>query len=172
MRKLKRYMHSRLADTIILATTVICCYFVILFGMVLRKFFWEAYHMTSVKEFEYFMPRISSLAADHAWGFAVLIGVVGLATSCCFRFKPVRVLEILAMGLCGQALITWLALFCYCYNGFLGGISMHHGPNFELDSFIKCAFGLFPVTLVLILIPLSLAICQLFTPTPRTETIE
>ena len=48
----------------------------------------------------------------------------------------------------------WAAMFCFCYDGFTGPVSLTKGKPFSLANFIGFGWGVFPATLVLMLIPM------------------
>lgn len=113
-----------------------------------------AFRLKSWSDADDLMPAISRAAADHAWIFVLLIALVSLITVFfIFRF-PTRIPKLMIAGLCVQVLVLWCAMFRYFYYGFLGGVSVTHGQEFESDRFMSVAFGVFPVTLGAVLLTL------------------
>jgi hypothetical protein len=100
------------------------------------------------------MPPITQFAARFYWAFALAVVLICVVVVTLLRQSPTRLLQLLAIGLSAQALVVWFAMFCYCYLGLTGSMSLpFHDARFEFAQFFQFAFGVFPVTLGAILIP-------------------
>jgi hypothetical protein len=154
-------MSARLASLALLAFAAIFSYIAFWMGYLLRPLYAKLLGIKSWGDLEILMPAISRAAADHKWIFVVLIVLACVATIFLFRRLPARIPQLMVAGLCVQALVLWLAMFCYFYDGFLGTVSMHHNQVFDIEAFISFAYGAFPITLVAILFPLVIALRSL-----------
>ena len=146
-------MSTRLASLVLAASTVVSSYIVLLIGCVLPKLFATIFGIHSATDLDILIPPITKFAARHAWAFASAAALICLVVIFLIRRSPAQVLQIVAVGLSAQALVVWLAMFCYCYNGLTGSMSFHHSSQFEFAQFFQFAFGVFPVTLCAIVAP-------------------
>jgi hypothetical protein len=104
------------------------------------------------------MPDITRYASEHSW-FIVLLLVAACVGSLVAVHRFARsTVQCMAVGLCAQALVAWSAMFCFCYMGFTGPMSLHHDSEFEFFKFVSFGAGVFPVTLLLILTPMIVAL--------------
>ena len=146
-------MNARLASFVLASTTVVASYIVLLISYVLPSFFFAIFRFATPSDLAILVPPITQFAARFAWAFALAVALVCIILVIMLRQSPSRCLQFLAIGLCAQALVVWLAMFCYCYLGLTGSMSLHHDARFEFAHFFQFAFGVFPVTLCAILIP-------------------
>ena len=146
-------MSTRLTSLVLAASTVVSSYIVLLIGYVLPKFFASAYRVQSASDLDILIPPITRFAARHAWAFALLAAAICIAAVILCQRPHARVLQLVAVALSAQALVVWFAMFCYCYDGLTGPMSMHHSSEFEFGQFFQFAFGVFPVTLCAIVAP-------------------
>ena len=145
-------MSTRLASLVLAASTVVSSYVVLLIGYVLPRLFARVFGIRAQSDLDILIPPITQFAARDAGIFASVVALVCLAVLIFTRRFPGRAFQFVAIGLSAQALVVWLAMFCYCFEGFLGSMSMHHDPQFEFAQFFQFAFGVFPVTLCAIVI--------------------
>jgi hypothetical protein len=152
--KMKPVMSILLASFILAASAVVASYVVLLVGHVLPKLFANAYLIApSSSDLVILMPPLTQFATRHTWVFALAIVLICVAVVLLFQRPGARVSPLVAIGLSAQALVVWFAMFCFCYDGFGGGMCLHHGPEFEFSQFMQFAFGVFPVTLCAIVVP-------------------
>jgi hypothetical protein len=130
---------------------MISSYLVLVIGLVLPHFIFKTYGLKSAADLDIFMLPHTKFAVKYSWGFAMATFVICLGAGIFFRRYTLRTLELFILALCAQAFVVWVAMFCYFYDGVTGGMSMHHGPEFNIHQFFNCAFGFFPVTLCLII---------------------
>ena len=145
-------MSARLASFVLAASTVVGAYIVLLIGYLVPRFFFTMFRTATPSDLDILMPPVTQFAARFAWAFASAVALVCIVAVFLLRQSPARCLQFLAIGLSAQALVVWLAMFCYCYLGFTGSISFHHDARFEFSQFFQFAFGVFPVTLCAIVI--------------------
>ena len=157
-------MSTRLASLVLAASTVVSSYIVLLIGYVLPKFFASAYGAQSASDLDILIPPITRFAARHAWAFALSAAVICIVAVILFQRPHARVFQLVAVALSAQALVVWFAMFCYCYDGLTGSMSLHHSSEFEFGQFFQFAFGVFPVTLCAIVAP---GLTALFSPNDR-----
>ena len=158
-------MSTRLGSLVLTASTVVSSYIVLLIGYVLPKFFANAYNAKSASDLDILIPPITRFAVRHMWTFALFAAAICIVVIILFQRPHARVLQLVAVGLSAQALVVWLAMFCYCYDGLTGPMSMHHSSEFEFGQFFQFAFGVFPVTLCAIVAP---ALFALLSPNERS----
>lgn len=146
-------MKNRIPILCLLVSSGVACFYVILrVGSFLPRFFEVAYKLKST-EVVSFMHTPTRLASGHSWGFAFLLAVILAFTCITLNRHPLRALQIAVVGLCAQGIVFWAAMFCFCYEGFCGPVSVHSGAQFSFVEFVKFEGGVFPVTLLGILIP-------------------
>jgi hypothetical protein len=105
-----------------------------------------------------FMPTITRVAVRGAFVIPLLHALVCVVSLFWLKRCPDRILTVATVGLCAEGLVTWSTMFCFCFEGFTGLMCMHHGPRFELPEFLTFAWGVFPITLILILAPMAAAL--------------
>ena len=146
-------MSTRLPSLLVAAVAVVFSYLVLVVGDLVPRFLQVAFKLKP-EEVTGFMSFPTRFATGSSWLFvvAVLLALsVGLVL---FRLHPGHVVRVTVATLCVEAAVVWIAFFCYCYDGFCGPMSLHHGPKFDAIEFNRFGAGVFPVTLVMILIPL------------------
>lgn len=147
-------MHARPASLLLIASATVLSYISVLAGEVVLPFYRVIVQPKSLAELRTFIPSVTLFACDH------LPFLVGLLVTACLTaltavwYLPNKVGQSVSVGLCTQWLIVWAAAFCFCYSGFLGGVSMHHPQFFEFDQFMTLEGGIFPVSLALIILTL------------------
>lgn len=151
-------MSARLANSLLAASAIVASYVILLVGYMLPGLFAGAYQLQTAVEVDMLMPPLTQFASRFAWVFVLIVVLVSVVALTLLQRASVRRTELLAIALSSQALVVWLAMFCYCFDGFRGPISLHHEPRFEFAQFIRLAFGVFPVTLCAILWPGFLAL--------------
>ena len=143
---------TRLATLVLVGSTVVSSYIVLLIGYVLPRLFAHIFSIRSQSDLDILIPPITRFAARHAWIFAFAATLVFLAVFILTRRFPRRAFQLVVIGLSVQALVFWFAMFCYCFDGLRGSMSLHHDSHFEFAEFFQFAFGVFPVTLCAIVI--------------------
>ena len=101
------------------------------------------------------MPSITRAASDFVIVFVVLILLVGASAIMLSRVRSHCANACLLAGVSAQGLIVWVAFFCFCFESFTGAMCLHHGSRFEMLQFARSAWGVFPVTLLALLVPLT-----------------
>ena len=147
-------MPVRIAISLLTAFAVTLSFVLMLIAWIVPPFYCSLYRIKSLGEFRDFVPYTTLFAADHSWLIALLLGASWLVSVLIIRRFPDRTIHCLTVGLCVQALVAWLAMFCFFSNEFLGPISMHHDPAFDFGTFIAFGFGVFPITFLLIIAPM------------------
>jgi hypothetical protein len=151
-------MQTRIASFLLVASAAILSFVCVLIAWLVPPAFRSLYGLKSLDEVREFMPAITRLATGHSWFIAVSIVAVCLASLVALRRKPDRTVQCITVGLCAQGLVTWAAMFCFCFEGFTGPVSLHLGPRFEIIQFACFGAGVFPVTLALVVTPLIAAL--------------
>ncbi|MBI3850802.1 MAG: hypothetical protein HY298_11090 [Verrucomicrobia bacterium] len=153
-------MHARTSAILVTASAVAMSYIILIVGSMLPRFFAVSYKLSSPAEVQDFMQGPTRFAVAYSWAFALAIGLIGVVTATlCYRC-PTRTSQLTVLGLCAQAALLWVVMFCYCYDGFCGPMSLHHGPNFELPQFVLFEFGVFPVTFVMLTVTILTALTK------------
>ena len=129
---------------ILLACMAIGASHVILFtSWIVPKFMRVVYRLKTETEVSAIMPRLTNLALNYTWIFpAMLVGICLLAAAA-FAMRPDSVTHFTLLGLCMQGTIVWFAFFCFCFNAFTRGGSLHHQPFFDLATFCRFGAGVF-----------------------------
>ena len=155
-----------LVGLVLSASAVLFCYAVVIVGLIAVKLSATLYVGASPSDFRLLVPGVTQVATAHSWVFAVvLVSVCPFATAICHvRGHPLRCVVV---GLGCQSLVFWTAMFCDCYAAFLGGISMHHGSSFEIGEFVSFGFGVFPISLAAIVLPVFATLL----PTDRRRSL-
>ena len=98
------------------------------------------------------IPDITQFALVNLVLFICLILILGILTAWSYgrHGRPVTLIA----GVTGQLLVVWAIGFCFCFDGFTGGGCLHHKPEFDLGHFLSAGYGLFPSSLLAILLPL------------------
>ena len=111
----------------------------VLIGWLTPPAFRAMYGLKSLDAVRDFGPTITQLACEHTWLIDVVFATVCFGSLAAVRLRSDRPVQCIAVGLCAQDLVTWAAMFCFCFVGFTGPMCLHQGPEFELVSF--AAFG-------------------------------
>jgi hypothetical protein len=151
-------MPSRIAISLLTAFAVTLSFVLLLIAWIVPPAYCAVYRIKSLDDFRNFVPPITLFATDHSWLIALLLGAVLLASFLMIRRSPDRPIRCLTVGLCVQGLVAWLAMYCFFSNEFLGPISMHHDPAFDFGTFVAFGFGVFPITFILIIAPMIIAL--------------
>ena len=150
-------MQTRIAAILLVASATAHAFVCILIALLVPAFFRVIYHIESHDDLLIRMPTITRIVTDHAWFIAIAFAIVCCAALIALRWRSQKVVQILALGLCAQGLVTWLAMFSFCYDGFQGGMSLHHDSDFTFPQFMTFAGGVFPATFLLLLVPMIAA---------------
>jgi hypothetical protein len=151
-------MPARIAISLLTAFALTLSFVLMLIAWIVPPVYCSAYQIKSLREFRDFVPAITVFATDHSWLIGLLLGAVWSVSVLIIRRFPDRTVHWLTVGLCVQGFVAWLAMFCFFSNEFLGPISMHHDPAFDFGSFIGFGLGVFPITLILIIAPMTVAL--------------
>ena len=147
-------MQNRIANFLLLASAGVLSFVCVVSGHLFPQTFRALYRLKTLDETRAFMPAITRLAADYSWTLPVFLVGICLCSFVVLRRLPDKTVPCITVGLCAQGLVTWAAMFCFCYPAFTGGMCLHHGPEFEFERFVSCGAGVFPVTFVLLLAPM------------------
>jgi hypothetical protein len=151
-------MHIRIASFLLITSAVTLSFVCVLIAWLVPPAFRSLYSLKSFDEVREFMPAITRLASDHSWFIAVLLAGVCFASLVALRRLPDRAVQCITVGLCAQGLVMWAAMFCFCFEGLTGPMSLHHGPEFDVVTFVLFGAGVFPVTLLLVVAPMIAAL--------------
>lgn len=146
-------MNTRLPSLLLAAVAAAASYVVIVVGDFVPRFL-EVGLKLKAEEVAAIMLPPTRFAVGSSWVFVVTLLLAVAVALLLFRMHPGQVVRVTVATLCVEAVVVWIAFFCYCYGGFCGPMSLHHGPEFDALEFCRFEGGVFPVTLVLILIPL------------------
>ncbi len=135
------------------ASTLVSSYIVLLVGYVLPPFFAALYRLETLSQLDVLLSPVTKFAVQYAWAFASVSCFIFAVAVILIRRSPAQVLQFVTVGLCAQALVVWVAMFCFFYGELCGPISMHHRPWFNWEYFFKFASAVFPVSLCAIVIP-------------------
>lgn len=153
-------MQARIAAILLVASAATQAFVCMWIALLIPSFFRAIYNLKSPDDLLIIMPTITRLISDQSWIIAVAFAIVAFVALIALRWRSEKVVNILAVGLCAQGIVTWLTMFSFCYDGFLGDMSLHRKPEFSGNQFLRFAGGVFPVTLLLILAPMIAALWQ------------
>jgi hypothetical protein len=145
-------MNLQAPKPVLVASEVVSSYVIILAGTFVPRFFEVAYKL-KVSERALFTPPLTLWASAHVWVFVVGILSIAIGSIILLFRRPNDAMRILAMTLCAHGAVVWLAMFCYCENGFFGAASMRHVQEFDIGEFVAFGRGVFPVTFAALLFP-------------------
>lgn len=148
-------MNARTANIILISSTLGLTHVVVLAVLSFPALFATAYGCRSLNEALACMLAPTRLVVNELWMFPALLVVINLVIAAGFAFRKDQIAPLLICGLCFQGLAIWLLAFCLCFYGFTGTMCLHHGPEFELEQFLVAGFGVFPVTLAALLVPIA-----------------
>ena len=164
-------MNTRLASVVLAGSTVVASYIVLLIADIYPKRFANIYGLPSSTHPDILFATCTKFVVRYPWVFVSATALIWLVAVNFVRRFPARVLKFLAIGLSAQALVVWLAMFCFCYEEFQDFISLHHSPRFEFTAFCQFAYGVFPVTLLAIVTPAIIALIPTTPPSISGPTL-
>lgn len=138
------------------AVAVVFSHLVLVVGKLVPRFLQVAFKLTT-EEVVSFMSFPTRFATGFSWVFVVALLLALSVSLLALRLYPRHVVRVVVVSVCMQAIVVWVAFFCYCYNGFYGLMSLHHEPEFDLIDFTIFGAGIFPASLAVVLIPLVAA---------------
>ncbi len=147
-------MNAKTANIVMMCSTLGFSHIVIIAVLFFPSFNATAYGCRSLGEALTCMLAPTRLAVNNLWVFPTLLVVINLVIAIGFAYRRVQIAPLLICGLCFQGLVVWSLAFCLCFYAFTGLMCLHHGPEFELGSFLGAGFGVFPVTLLTLLVPI------------------
>lgn len=146
-------MITHLSSLLLAATAVVLSHVLLFVGTIVPRFFQVAYQLKP-NEVTNFMPPLTRFATKFSWVFVLaIILTLGLSVVQLWRY-PRRTTQTIVFGLCAQGATVWFAMFCYCYEGLCGPMSIHHGPQFDFGELMQFGAGIFPITLTALLTPM------------------
>jgi hypothetical protein len=145
-------------DLLLISLAIVLSFIIVVIAEILPRLFEIIYQIKTTKDLMDFIPNITRVAFQNSWSFAATLAVISIAGIFQLHRWPNQILKFTILNLCLQTFVFWIAMFCYCYDGFLGPMSLHHDPEFDLANFIGFCWGIFPVSLVAILIPVPFAL--------------
>ena len=134
---------------------IISAYTVCRIGDLLPEYFQIAYKLKP-NEVVAFMHAPTRFATTHTWLFGSAFALITLTTVFTLRRPQANIARIGIVNLCSQGLVAWIALFCYCYEGFCGTMEIRSGSNFILTEFLQFEGGIFLITFLGFAAPLVL----------------
>ena len=144
-------MKLRIIDATFIASSVILSHIVWTASRFVPIVYRVLFRSESEANIQLLMPAITRMASDFSFVFIGLISLAGFVSIILTKRRTANMYVL--VGVAGQCLIAWIAIFCFSYDAFTGGMSLHHGPEFELLKFLSTAWGFFPISLVTLLIP-------------------
>ncbi len=153
-----KFLPTQVASILLLASAAAQSFVCVLIAWIVPPAFHSIYRLKSLHEAWDLMPPITRFASENSWLIVIALGAVCLGSLLALRRFPERTIHCMTVGLCAEGFVTWLAMFCFCFDGFTGPMSLHHGPEFELPQFISFGAGVFPVTLLLVVAPIIAAL--------------
>ena len=151
-------MNRQIANALLLCSAVGLSYIVLLVGWVTPDAFRSIYSLKTLQEARVLMPDVTMVVVDHSWAFALAIVLLGLVSKVFTDRNPDKMIPFMALGLCCQWLVAWVALLAFFFKGVTGPMSLHHDSEFEFVEFMSFGMGIFPVTLIAVLAPMFVAI--------------
>ena len=116
-------------------------FYVIMIPGLLYISFW---HRSFPNSAELLMPAISSHAVKF-WPMYSTASLVLVLIGLLSRSKWNNFICSISL------IVTWIWYFMICYDGFLGDMSLHHESSFDAVRFLSFCYGLFPITLIAML---------------------
>jgi len=155
---LKKNPTIRALNLLLISLAIVLSFIIVVIGEILPRFFAVTYQIKTTNELMDFIPTITRVAFQNSWSFAAILAVISVAGIFQLHSWPNQILKFTILNLCLQAFVFWMAMFFYCYNGFLGPMSLHHDPEFDFGSFFGFGWGIFPVSLIAIFTPIAFAL--------------
>jgi hypothetical protein len=121
-------MPARIASILLVASAAAQSFACVLIARIVAPTFLSLYRLESLDEARDFMPPITRFASEHSWLIAIALAAVCFGSLLTLRRFPERTMQCLAVGLCAEGLVTWSAMFCFCFSAFTGLMCLHHGP--------------------------------------------
>jgi hypothetical protein len=150
------------AKILMLCSMIGLMHILVVTGLIFPALYARTLGMESALEASTLMLGPTKFATDHFWIFPVILAIACVAFIAAVSRWEAKAVELLISGLCAQGLIVWAAAFCFCFDIFTGPMCLHHGPEFELGLFFTACFGIFPVTLATLLVPIAAVFCTEF----------
>ncbi|HEY4416124.1 MAG TPA: hypothetical protein VGO57_10560 [Verrucomicrobiae bacterium] len=142
------FMRSYASIVLLVTFAIAISYIAIVGGMVTPFLLVRLYGIRPTDDVRDFMPAPTQLAVD----YSVWISAVVILTTAIFIFladrHPARRFQFTMLGISFQGILLWLTLFGFFFEGFLGPMCLHRGPEFDFNAFAGCGFGVFPITFV------------------------
>ena len=138
--------------SLLVGSAVLTGYAILRLADNLPRYFIVAYGLEP-GEVRNFMPIPTTFAVENSWIFVLLLSAVLMSSILALRLSRNSV-RVVVNGLCLQWMLLWIAMFCYCYEGFSGPFSLRSGPKFSLIQFLTFEMALFPVSFLGILLPI------------------
>ena len=144
--------YRRSSSFLLLGAGLVLSQAIFLAGAILPKFFEITYGSPAQGTMLELMPAPVRFAVAHDWLFAAALGLASVAAITRANRSPSRAFQTTLLGLCAQAAVFWCAMFCFFYDGFCSGMSIHHGPRFDPGAFFRSGFGIFSAALVALVV--------------------
>ena len=111
------------------------------------------------------------LALEYSWAYGLAMILIMVVSVVVLVRHPARCIEAVVIGLCAIAMVFWLAMFCFCYEGFCGPMSLHEPPEFSLLEFLRFSDGIFPISLTGLTIPVIVLLVTGYTRGTESKTL-
>lgn len=134
-------------------SAIVFAYVVGRIGSFLPKFFEVAYRLKP-SEVASFMHIPTRFASENPWAFGLAMIFILAATVVALRRQSARDLKIAVVSLCAQGTIVWIAMFCFCYEGFCGPMGLHAEPEFSFVEFMRFEGSVFPISFAGLVTPI------------------
>ena len=113
-------MNARKSSLLLLSAAIVLSHAIIFTGSTIRRFFAVSYNVRSSNEVDLLMPRVTQLASDYSWIFAVVLALI-VAAACFFMSRhPEMIQHQLVLSLCAEALVFWIAMFLFLLQSIFG----------------------------------------------------
>ena len=142
----------------VISSTVIWSYLTSIAGYIAPNLILASLHIKTLPLLSEITPRLTLLAIEF-WGLWPITICLATIIFIILLFRAVRpFFPLCVVMLSIHLLIVWIAAFCLMQISFQGPSCLHHGPEFDFIEFIKFYFGIFPATLISILVTLIASI--------------
>ena len=151
-------MQSRIATCLLTSYAATLAYIYVRLAWLVPRLLLSAYGMKSLDEVQKWMSPVTRLAINHSWFIASVFGAVWFVSVLALRRFPDKLTKCVTVGLCAQGLVAWSAMLCLLFDELLGPMSLHHNPAFDFGTFVAFGGGVFPISLILIIAPMIVAL--------------
>jgi len=149
-------MKYNILNLILLSSTLFWSYLIVIASKITIPFFTHMYNIKKTFDVYDIIPPITAWALNYYFIFITIICCLYVISIILSKYiaghQTELQVKLLAFYL--QAFISWLFAFCIFFDSFTGFMCLHHGPYFDPGNFLKSFWGVFPASLILIVVPI------------------